>query len=78
MFCRKRDDVQKMIDLAVEAERGWGGDRRSKEVQGNDVTLKRGNNPTYALRRLKPDRPGLADKVAQKRKARRGTPASHW
>lgn len=42
-----------------------GGDRKSEEVkdQGDIVTLIRGNNPTYALKRLKRDRPDLAAKV---------------
>ena len=39
-----------------------GGDR-SKGEQGDNVTLLRGNNPTYALKRLKRDRPDLAAKV---------------
>ena len=67
VFCRKADDVREMIDRAVGALSPPGGDRRSPEVQVNNVNLKTmgGNNPTYALKRLKRDRPDLADKVVR-------------
>ncbi len=45
-----------------------GGDRRSQEFQGNNVTLlpppeERGTSREYTLRRLKRDRPDLAEMV---------------
>ncbi len=45
-----------------------GGDRRSQEVQGNNVTLipppeERGTSREYTVRRLKRDRPDLAELV---------------
>ncbi len=46
-----------------------GGDRRSQEAQGNIVTLipppeDRGNSREYTVRRLKRDRPDLAELVS--------------
>jgi hypothetical protein len=42
-----------------------GGDRRSAEFQGNNITLKlsRGTSETYIVRRLRRDRPDLAERV---------------
>lgn len=62
LFCRKHDEVVKLIDGEVMAIAGHGGDH-SEQV--NNVNLKTvgGNNPTYALKRLKRDRPDLANKV---------------
>jgi hypothetical protein len=36
-----------------------GGDRKSEQVQGNNVTLKsdRGNSETYTVRKLRKERP---------------------
>ena len=58
-----REFVREQIALAEVAIPGHGGDRKS---QGNNVTLvppDRGNAPVYALRRLKRDRPDIAQKV---------------
>lgn len=38
-----------------------GGDRHKN--QGNNITLQRGDSAEYTLRRLKRDRPDLAEKV---------------
>lgn len=42
-----------------------GGDRKSAEFQANNVSLKTdcGNSETYTVRRLRRDRPDLADRV---------------
>lgn len=55
----------KVADLLNPEEDKHGGDRRSEEYQGDIVTLKtdRGNDPDYALRRLKRDNPDLAQRV---------------
>jgi len=56
------------INGEVEAEGKHGGDRRSEKEQVDNVNLKLskgGNAPTYALRRLKRDRPDLAKKVVE-------------
>jgi hypothetical protein len=67
VFCRKNDDVRQLIDAAVGVMPLPGGDRRSVNVQSDNITLKpqRGTNPTYALKRLKRDNPELADKVVR-------------
>lgn len=57
-YCRKREDVQQLIK----------GEVGPAEIQGRHLTMsgeesKYGNNPTYTLRRLRRDRPDLADKV---------------
>ena len=59
-FCRKRDDVRQLIDAEIKPLAEHGGDH-SKQV--DNVKLVGGNNPTYALKRLKRDRPDLAAKV---------------
>lgn len=40
-----------------------GGARRGADVQGDNITLYRGTNPTYLLRRLKRDRVGVLLKI---------------
>ena len=64
-FCRKREDVRQLIDAAVGAmpQHGeiGGGHTRPDNVRSAAF----GNNPTYALKRLKRDRPDLADKVVR-------------
>lgn len=53
-------------NLIVKAElASHGGDRKSEQFQGNNVTLKpvRGNSDTYLRRRLRRDNPELADQV---------------
>jgi hypothetical protein len=58
-ICRKREDVQKRINEEIgAAPKHVGRGHRS-----DNVTPNRGNNPTYALKRLKRDRPDLAEKV---------------
>ena len=61
MFCRKNDEVRQLIDAAVGAAPVHVGRGQS----GDNVTPKRGSSPTYALRRLKRDRPDLANKVVR-------------
>jgi hypothetical protein len=54
---RVRRDVQQLIKAEVEPVGAHGGDHSE---QGDIVTLDvRGNAPTYALRRLKRDRPAI-------------------
>lgn len=69
VFCRKRDDVRKKIDEVVEAmpkplsftEAGAIGGRGHKA--SSVTTGFKGRGATYQLKRLKRDRPDLADKV---------------
>jgi hypothetical protein len=66
-FCVKHDDVRRKIDEAVAAaltpkEAGALGGRGHKAA---DNVRSFGNNPTYALKRLKRDRPDLAEKVVR-------------
>ena len=62
VFCRKHDDVRQLIDEAV-GKIGPRG-RPKRNDKGDNVTFsRRGNSPTYLLKRLKRDRPDLADKV---------------
>jgi hypothetical protein len=58
-----RERVGRLIRQEVGALKGHGGDRRSADFQPNNVKLNGGNSATYALRRLKRDRPDLAEKV---------------
>ena len=65
VFCRKRDDVRQLIDAAVGAAPAWG-EIGGGHSRGDIVTSdRRGNSPTYLLKRLKRDRPDLADKVVR-------------
>jgi hypothetical protein len=59
LFCRKHGDVLKLIDGEVTAAPQHVGRGHSS----NNVSPIYGNNPTYTLKRLKRDRPDLADKV---------------
>jgi len=64
IFCRKDKEVVELIRREVPEIAAAGGKREAG--QGDNVTLPRedrGNNPIYALRRLKRDRPDLAEKV---------------
>lgn len=65
IFCRKHPDVLKLVNGEVQPVAAHGGDRTSAAKQGDNITLKqsRGTNPTYALKRLKRDRPDLAARV---------------
>ena len=57
---------RKVRDLLNPEAAGHGGDRRPE--QGDNVTLKngdRGNSESYTVRRLKRDRPELAEKVIE-------------
>lgn len=56
-----RDAVRR--ELGAEPLAQHGGDRRSERGQGDNITLKRGDDPSYKLARLQRDRPDLADKV---------------
>jgi hypothetical protein len=57
----KRLDVQQLIRGEVGAAPEHVG--RGHPNRSDNVTPNRGNNPTYTLKRLKRDRPDLADKV---------------
>lgn len=62
-FCRKSPDTQALIREAVSAAGHVG---RPEAGKGNNVTFSdRGNAATYTLRRLKRDRPELAEKVVR-------------
>lgn len=69
LYCRKQPDVLQMLRAEIGALGEPGGDHGNQHTggkrQGDNVTTVRGNNPTYALRRLKRDRPDLADKVVR-------------
>jgi hypothetical protein len=67
VFCRKNDDAREAIDRAVGAAPAHGeiGNGRSVSSRVDNVNSKGGNNPVYALKRLKRDRPDLADKVVR-------------
>lgn len=58
-FCRKRPDVQEKINEAV----GPAPAHVGKGHSSDNVSPNHGNNPTYILRRLKRDRPDLAEQV---------------
>jgi hypothetical protein len=62
LYCRKHDEVLKLINTEVQPVEEYGV---NQHTGGDNVTSSsaRGNNPTYALKRLKRDRPDLADKV---------------
>lgn len=64
-YCRKHREVQKLILDEVQPVAGHG-EIGGGHTRGDNVTSaprKRGNSATYTLRRLKRDRPDLADKV---------------
>jgi len=52
-----------MIKAEIGKAGKHGGDHKSDRYQGNNVTLKRGNSPDYTIKRLKRDRPDLAEQV---------------
>lgn len=61
LYCKKHPEVLQMVEAETEALPAHGGARAE---QGNNVTLpKRGNASTYTLKRLKRDRPDLAERV---------------
>jgi hypothetical protein len=69
-FCIKHDDVRRLIDEAVDpaplvdySEAGAKGGRGNKA--SDNITGFRGTDPTYTLKRLKRDRPDLAEKVVR-------------
>lgn len=63
LYCRKHPEVAALIRHEVEAaeERLRGKDGRF--LHNDSVKMEGGNAATYALRRLKRDRPDLAEKV---------------
>ncbi len=63
VYCRKRKDVQKLINTEIKAIEKTAHDERGLFTRIDIVKTVGGNNPTYALKRLKRDRPDLADKV---------------
>jgi hypothetical protein len=63
VFCRKRDDVRQLIDEAVGAAPAHVG--RGHPNSFDIIKPIGGTNPTYILKRLKRDRPDLADKVVR-------------
>lgn len=60
LYCRKHTEVAELIRREVGPAAAHGTNQYSG---GDIVTSSRGNSPTYALRRLKRDRPDLAEKV---------------
>jgi hypothetical protein len=63
VYCRKRPEVERLIraELPALTEHGEIGGGHSR---GDNITSgARGTSPTYALRRLKRDRPDLAERV---------------
>jgi hypothetical protein len=40
-----------------------GGDRKSKDYQGNIITLIRGDNPDYLTARIARDRPDILERM---------------
>lgn len=63
VFCRKHPEVLALVNAEVLPLKPNGGDRKSADYQGDNITLNRGTNPTYALKRLKRDRPDLFARV---------------
>jgi hypothetical protein len=63
VYCRKQPIIQRLILEAMEPGRADGGDRRSKDFQPDNVSLKYGNSAIYTLKRLKRDRPDLFQQV---------------
>ena len=72
-FSQRREDVQRLIDSEIGAikEPGApkGNQNASKENKNNPYNVRvesngYGNDETYLLRRLKRDRPDLAERVA--------------
>lgn len=63
-YCRNAPDVQAMIrgELAAVAKHGEIGGGHTRVANGNSASGG-GNEATYAIRRLKRDRPDLAEKV---------------
>lgn len=61
IYCRKRPDVQALIRGEVGASLPQG----RPPINGDNVTFKtqKGNSPTYALKRLRRDRPDLFQRV---------------
>lgn len=58
-ICRKRQDVQRLIKKEIGAAPNHVG----RGHRSDNITPNRGTNPTYVLKRLKRDRPDLAEKV---------------
>jgi len=61
VYCRKHPDVRGLIRGTVGAMPKHGGAR--EQVDNINLKTPGGTSPTYALRRLKRDRPDLAERV---------------
>ena len=62
-FCRKRKDVQKLINEQIGKLGEYGNNQHTNKEGGDIITSSRGTDPTYIVRRLKRDRPDIADRV---------------
>jgi 2-oxo-4-hydroxy-4-carboxy--5-ureidoimidazoline (OHCU) decarboxylase len=62
LYCRKHPEVAELIRREVGAAAEHGTNQHTAGGV-NNVNSKGGNNPAYALRRLKRDHPELAEKV---------------
>lgn len=63
IYCRKRPDVQALIRGEVGAITAQVHDDKGRFTRSDIVTTGRGNSPTYALKRLRRDRPDLFQRV---------------
>ncbi|MBY0299834.1 MAG: hypothetical protein K2X71_27990 [Methylobacterium sp.] len=64
LYCRRDPEALRLLDAEVGAAPPHGG-ARERDDQADNVSLRHGNSPIYALRRLKRDRPDLADRVVK-------------
>lgn len=66
-FCRREPEVLERIEAAVEelAKDTPKDEATGRFVRGDNVNTDKGNSHTYALKRLKRDRPDLAEKVVR-------------
>lgn len=65
------DDTEALDELEKAVQGKHGGDRKSDQIKSDNITLdsqdNRGTSPTYALRRLRKDRPDLHKQVIEKK-----------
>ena len=63
LYCRKHPEVAELIRREVGAAEEQPRTATGKFTRSDNVKTDGGNNPTYALRRLKRDHPELAERV---------------
>jgi len=62
-YCRKHEEAQRLIKAEIQPLPAHGEIGGGHSGRADNIRSDHGTNPTYALKRLKRDRPDLAEKV---------------